>query len=190
MKFFCNRWSTNTDTNMKIASLQCSWIKRLYDDSFHEWKLIPIHLINTTVTLAFKFYPSQFYPSFQLDKFPKFYQNIFQFWSNCFCSLSTVMSIILSEFLWLLRNIIVNNRPIFFKHFSEKGVNFVSHIMKKNGDNKSWNDLKKKFKLEQQLHFKWMLLVNAIPSDWKNNLKHSDTYPQNHILLDHHLVKI
>ena len=34
-----------------------------------------------------------------------------------------------------------------------------------------------------------MQLVNAIPSNWKNNLKHSDTYSQNLILLDHHLVE-
>ena len=30
----------NVDMNKKIASLQCSWIKRIYDGSFHEWKLI------------------------------------------------------------------------------------------------------------------------------------------------------
>ena len=35
----------NVDINKKIASLQCSWIKRLYDDSFHKWKLIPLKLI-------------------------------------------------------------------------------------------------------------------------------------------------
>ena len=34
-----------------------------------------------------------------------------------------------------------------------------------------------------------MQLVNVIPSNWKNNLKHSDTYSQNLIFLDHHLVK-
>ena len=61
--------------------------------------------------------------------------------------------------------------------------------MKENGEIKSWNDLKNEFKLEQRLYFKWMQLVNAIPSNWKNNLKHSDTYSQNLILLDHHLVK-
>ena len=37
-----------------IASLQCSGIKRLNDDSFHEWQ---INLINTTITPAFKFHP-------------------------------------------------------------------------------------------------------------------------------------
>ena len=58
----CNSFATgvltNVDINMKIASLQCCWIKRLYEDSFHEWKLIPLHLIYTTITPAFKFYPS------------------------------------------------------------------------------------------------------------------------------------
>ena len=127
-----------------MAGLPCSWIKRLYDDSFHECKLIPLHLITTTITPAFKFHPSLAL-SFQLDKFPKFYQNIFQFWSTCFHSASTVLSIILSKFLWFNTNIKLDNRPIFSKFFSEKGVNFVSHIMKENGEIKSWNDLKNEF---------------------------------------------
>ena len=58
--------------------------------------------------------------------------------------------------------------------------------MKENGEIKSWNDLKNEFKLKQQLNFKWMQFVNAIPSNWKSNLKHSDTYSQNLTLLDHH----
>ena len=32
-------------------------------------------------------------------------------------------------------------------------------------------------------------LVNAIPSIWKSNLKHSNTHSQNLILVDYHLVK-
>ena len=32
----------NVDINKKIAIFQCSWIKRLYDDSFYEWKLISL----------------------------------------------------------------------------------------------------------------------------------------------------
>ena len=33
-----------------------------------------------------------------------------------------------------------------------------------------------------------MQLVNAMPSTWENNLKHSDTHSENLILLDDHLV--
>ena len=35
----------NIDILNKIICLQCLWIRRLYDNSFHEWKLIPIFLI-------------------------------------------------------------------------------------------------------------------------------------------------
>ena len=28
----------------KVISLQCSWIKRLYDNSSHPWKIIPSYL--------------------------------------------------------------------------------------------------------------------------------------------------
>ena len=33
----------------KIIALQCSWIKRFYDNSFHEWKLIPLYLIENSL---------------------------------------------------------------------------------------------------------------------------------------------
>ena len=34
-----------------------------------------------------------------------------------------------------------------------------------------------------------MQLVKTITNNWRNNLKHSNTYSQNLILLDRHLVK-
>ena len=61
--------------------------------------------------------------------------------------------------------------------------------MKENGEIKSRNYLKNEFILEQRLYFKWMQLANSIPSNCKNNLKHSDTYSKNLIFLDNHLVK-
>ena len=51
--------------------------------------------------------------------------------------------------------------------------------MEENGEIKFWDDSKNERKLEQRLYFKWMQLVNAIPSNWKNNLKYSDTNSQN-----------
>ena len=35
----------NVDIFSKVVSLQCSWIKRLFDNNFHQWKLIPLYLI-------------------------------------------------------------------------------------------------------------------------------------------------
>ena len=41
------------NVNIKIISLQCSWVRRLYDDSFHEWKLIPLKLIKKILWITF-----------------------------------------------------------------------------------------------------------------------------------------
>ena len=46
----------NVDISNKIIALQYSWIRRLYDDSFHEWKVIPLYLIEKSFALSFKFY--------------------------------------------------------------------------------------------------------------------------------------
>ena len=57
-KTLCNSFAAgglrNNDVNTEIASFECPWIKRLYDDSFHERKLIS----NANITPPFKFHPS------------------------------------------------------------------------------------------------------------------------------------
>ena len=80
----CDSFATgglrNICINTKIVSLQCLWIKPLYGNSFHEWKLIPFHFINITITPAFKFHQSlalSFQLVLNLTK-------TFQFWSTCF----------------------------------------------------------------------------------------------------------
>ena len=35
----------NVDLTNKIASMLCSWVKRLFEDNFDDWKLIPLFLI-------------------------------------------------------------------------------------------------------------------------------------------------
>ena len=47
----CNKYENgglkNVDILCKVINLQCSWVKRLYDNSSHPWKIMPSHLINT-----------------------------------------------------------------------------------------------------------------------------------------------
>ena len=37
------------DIEHKIASLKCSWVKWLYTENFHKWKIIPLQYINFLV---------------------------------------------------------------------------------------------------------------------------------------------
>ena len=35
----------SVDISSKIVSLQGSWVRRLFDNNFHQWKVIPLYLI-------------------------------------------------------------------------------------------------------------------------------------------------
>ena len=50
----------NVDILYKIVRLQCFWIRKLYDNSFDEWKLIPLYLIAMSFGSKFKFYSNVF----------------------------------------------------------------------------------------------------------------------------------
>ena len=49
-KTLCNNFENgglkHVDISSKIISLQCSWLRKLCDENFHEWKIIPSHLIS------------------------------------------------------------------------------------------------------------------------------------------------
>ena len=46
----------NVDIFSKVVSLQCSRIKRLFDNNFHQCKLIPLYLIRQYFIKHFKFH--------------------------------------------------------------------------------------------------------------------------------------
>ena len=39
----------NINIAAKISSLQSSWIKKLFNESFHDWKIIPLHIIHKSL---------------------------------------------------------------------------------------------------------------------------------------------
>ena len=46
----------NVDDFFKTISLQCWWFRRLFDNSFHQWEVIPLFFINKIFGVHFKFY--------------------------------------------------------------------------------------------------------------------------------------
>ena len=65
-------WFKNVDIQKQVISIVCSWTKRLYNDSFHEWKIILLHLISKT-----------------FGKFAIFHSNLLSFKNNLIKSFSS-----------------------------------------------------------------------------------------------------
>ena len=87
----CNEYEQgglkNVDIFSKITSLQCSWIKRLYDDSFYAWKEIPLFPIKNHLAKSFVFHSNLGIEQKVVKKFPKFYQQILARWGKYLSSL-------------------------------------------------------------------------------------------------------
>ena len=70
----CNNYDNgglkNIDISSKIISLQCSWIKKLYDNTTPSWKVIPLHLIKTNLGINFKFHSNLDISVQKLKKIP------------------------------------------------------------------------------------------------------------------------
>ena len=147
------------DIESKIKALQLSWIKRLYDDSMHSWKNIPLHYLNMHGT-------DIFYPNLEItpnNNMPAFYKNIIQFWMEIAkCNPVTINSIITQK-LCFNHFIKVGDIPL-VKTF--ENINLVNDLIDEHGL-MSWQNLKTKHGLEDRDQFRWRQIIGAIPSDWK-----------------------
>ena len=137
----CNNYNRgglkNADITLKIVSLKCSWIKRLCDENYHEWKLIPMHYLKKYLGKEFKFHSNMKIPKNILELFPIFYKEILDNWGKIYSQEPTVPSTIASQYLWFNNQIKIDNNVVFFKHFSENKINFVSDILDDKGNIKT-----------------------------------------------------
>ena len=113
-------WIKECRIRMKITSLQCSCIKRLYDNNFHVWKIIAKYLVSKT-----------FGRMFQILILRKIFWNSFQ--------LFVVVSSIIGRpnTKDQTSKIKIDNVTVFFKKFSEHGINFAYQLFDKNGITKN-----------------------------------------------------
>ena len=94
-------------------------IRKLYDESFHEWKIIPLALIKNTIGECFIFHPSLDF-NVSLNLFPEYYINILHAWKNTFAFLSLTPGCLRSQFLRFNKDIKINNKTISFSGFLER----------------------------------------------------------------------
>ena len=141
------------DIKSKIAALQLSWIKRLFDENDHPWKLIPKYLLN-------KQYGSEniFFPNSELKIFneiPLFYSNIITNWCNLSISDPLTPECVYTQKIWYNRFIKINNSTVFNLNLAKNGVHFIKDLYNRNGTLKTWQVFKNDFKCLENMFFTW-----------------------------------
>ena len=113
------------DTLSKVITLQCSWIKRLHDNSSHPWKIIPSYLINTYLRKHFKFHSNLGIPANKIKRFPVHYKQIFKRCSENLSSFPSLPSVIASQVIWYNKCIKVGSEAVYNFKISRKNINHV-----------------------------------------------------------------
>ena len=94
----------------------------------------------------------------------------------------------MSSFLWFNKHILIEKKSIFFRDFSDKGLNFVYQLFDNKGNVKSWSNIKEEFGFNNIPNFKWQQLIYTLPPSWKKIIKETDN-ADNLLLPNHHLIK-
>ena len=89
----------NVNIATKISSLQSSWIKKLFYENFHDWKIIPLHIIHKSLGKKFVFHSNLKVNKKLTKSFPKYYREIINAWGSKFSCQALITSAILSQFL-------------------------------------------------------------------------------------------
>ena len=150
------------DILSKVISLQCSWIKRLYDNSSHHSKVIP-HLIDTYLGKNFKFHPNFGTPANKTKRIPIYYKQIFKRRSENYLHFLTYLG-------YCVSCIKVDNKTIYDFKISRKDINYIGQLFKCIGKPKLWEELKNEFNLQGQLQFIYNQVIHYIPKSWKDAL--------------------
>ena len=109
--------------------------------------------------------------------------------ANTLLFFQSFLPVFYPPFLWYNKDILISNKPIYFKRFSNNNLNYVTQLFDDTENSKEWIKLKRKFNLNNNLHFKWIQLIHLIPQKWKNTIIKTLEYLKSFFFLNHHLIK-
>ena len=107
------------DIEAKLESLQIQWVKRLTNNNFHSWKIIPNVLLKDMegVSLFHSNLALSDACKLKIDNYPEFYKSIVDLWIKISATDPQSEHDILSQTLWNNKYILIKRKPIFFLGF-------------------------------------------------------------------------
>ena len=141
------------DIESKFKSLKITWIKRLLDDNFHPWKIIPNKLFSFTGTSSVfcqNFKPSRCCAE-RFSRFLEFYQELISFWENVCTGQPKDFQDIINQSIWNNKLILRKGDSIFYPSLHGKGLLLIRDLLDETGSFPNWSIVKEeKFSLRNE----------------------------------------
>ena len=117
----------------KVVSLDCSWIKRLYDNNSHYWKVIALYMITQKLGKNFLFHSNLVVSPRQIKHFSQSYQEIFRKWSSNQSVSPNIPPTITSQVMWFNNHIKIDSKSLCNRSLGNQGINHVGQLFNENG---------------------------------------------------------
>ena len=115
----------NVDTELKIISLNCLWICRLYNEVDHDWEIIYLNYIHNTLGKNFTFHSNLSIPNKTLIPLPLFYKDIIKSWCSSFFVLQMFLLLFLHSAYGTIHIWKLIKKLFFIKNFLTKNLTML-----------------------------------------------------------------
>ena len=95
-------------------------VKKLYDDCFHELKIIPLHSLNKFFGSSFKLHSNFYFESKLFKDFSILLQAHANGWKKYSITPPITPTCVLSQFLWYNGYIKIDNKAVYLKNFQQR----------------------------------------------------------------------
>ena len=163
----------DVDIATQFNALKMIWLRRLLDNNYHPWKLIPTKLFSPLGGVTFfnsnlKLADS----SLRIVKnLSPFYQELVNLWANISHQNPTIFSEICNQTLWNISFITTLGKPIFYKDFIDKNMLRTADLLTDSGNLLSWQMARQKCILRNKDIMKWFSLIASVPMSWKVEIR-------------------
>ena len=155
---------------IKSKAWKLSWLKRAISNKNAKWVLL-LDTIIGKISFTHLMYTDFIKDNCAIAKLPQFYQNIFKDWvKNLHNNVPANASDVQNQPLWLNKSITIDNKPLFWQKWYDKGVFFVHHLLNENSEFLTADQIENKFGIECNF-LKALQIKQAIPSSWRKKIK-------------------
>jgi len=147
------------DMSSKVKALRLAWIRLLLGTPVTNWQILPLDEFNKYGGLEFLLHCTL--DTKYLAGVGKFYRELLEYWQELKPSVDPA-----NQIIWNNRHIKVNEKPVFYRHWRDKGIVYIKDIIDGKGNILSVDQMKSKYDLSITfLHY--ASLIKAIPEEWK-----------------------
>ena len=110
----------NVDTYTNLKALKLTWVRRLSDDNYHPWKVLPTEYLTlpNADSVFHRNFESNPFLLRKLNSLPTFCKDLLRYWSEVsHCDINCA-ELILSESFWYNTFIKIDANTVYFEEFS------------------------------------------------------------------------